>query len=608
MITADEIVEKLYMRRMYMGEEIGRMVAIRDVYNSDVVVPLPEMEKGEMPAVANLLNQGLEQLSLRIASVEPNVVCPPRDPSSKTEVKLARRRRNAILGWWDQTAMDTKLAQRARHLLGYAHTYAYVKWDPAVEAPVWRVADPLTTFLPVDYVYDHINNAPVDCISVFVKNKKTLALMYPNINWDAIAQDDEVMIELAEYVDANEYVLIAIGSRRVTANPDSWRSTMFTFSGWGFGGLKSILVERIPNRAGMLPVGVVSRSGLSRPMSKFEGLLGQYQMQSRLMSLAMIATERGIFPEMWAVARPGESVRIITAADGLKGIVGEIQGGDIREIQTNPGFMTSPMIDHLERNQRVSAGIPSDFGGESASNIRTGRRGDAVLSATVDFPIQEAQRQLSRSMQYENKVAMALAKAYAPNAPKSFYVNWKGARGWSDYIPSRDFVTDDNIVSYAHPGADLNDLVVGGGQRLGMKTISRERFMELDPLVDDPEMEADRVVSEALNDALLSSIQQQAAQGAIPPADVARIAQLVKSDKAELADAITQVHEEMQKRQATQMPAGAPETQPGMAQPGMGAEMPSAPPAAATQQPGGIQSLRSMISSLQQPPARAITG
>ena len=35
-----------------------------------------------------------------------------------------------------------------------------------------------------------------------------------------------------------------------------------------------------------------------------------------------------------------------------------ISGGDIREVQSQPGYLTKPTIDRLERAQRLSAGIP----------------------------------------------------------------------------------------------------------------------------------------------------------------------------------------------------------------------------------------------------------
>jgi hypothetical protein len=596
--SAEEIVAKLEKRRADEGQALARMIAIRDAYHGDVVVPLPEIERDEMPAVANLLNQGLEQMALRVSSVTPDVVCPPRDPHLKNEIKSAQRRRNAIFGWWEANRVDQKLGQMARHLLGYAHAYVWVGWNTEKGIPTYRVCDPLNTYPDPAFLLDHANTAAADVIAVHTRRLDTMAQRYPVLAQLQASKnmDPDTIIELAEYVDHDSCVLVLVGSR----NPHDPPYGASVFGGVQSQGMPTMVLDAYENRAGCVPVGCAVRMGLDRPMSKFEGMLGMYQMQARLMALEVLAVEKGIFADQWVVSRPGETARIITPADGLRGILGEIQGGEIREVQTNPGFMTNPTIDRLERNQRVSAGIPADFGGESASNIRTGRRGDAVLSATIDFPIAESQKQLARLLQHANRAGIGLTKAYAGSAKKSFYVTWKGAnKGWNDYTPSEDFTTDENIVSYSSPGADLNDLVVGGGQRLGMKTMSRRRFMALDPLVEDPELEADMVVAEALDDAMLAGLQQQVAGGTIPPADVARIRMLVKTDKLELAEAIEKVQREAQERQATPAPVGSPETQPGLALPGMGAEQPPEP--AATQQPGGLAGLRSLLGSLQAP-------
>tara|TARA_B100000929_G_C15431687_1_gene394885 strand:- start:289 stop:1053 length:765 start_codon:yes stop_codon:yes gene_type:complete len=253
--------------------------------------------------------------------------------------------------------------------------------------------------------------------------------------------------------------------------------------------------------------------------------------------------------------------------------------------------MTNPTIDRLERGQRLTAGIPSEFGGESGSNIRTGRRGEAVLSAVVDFPVQEAQRMIAASLEVENKRAIALMKAYAGNKPKSFYVTMKGAKGVVDYTPNKDFETDENHVVYSHSGADINNLVIGAGQRIGMGTMSKRSFMQIDPMVDDAEHEHDAVIAENLEQALLVSIQTQASQGSIPPNDLARITELVRTDKAELADAVQKVQEEAQQRQASEAPAGSPETMPGLAQEGVGAEQ-------AVASAGGRPALRDLLAQV----------
>ena len=102
--------------------------------------------------------------------------------------------------------------------------------------------------------------------------------------------------------------------------------------------------------------------------------------------------------------------------------------------------------------------------------------------------------------------------------------------------------------------------------------------MRIDPLVEDVEHEHDSVVAEQLEQSLRAGLQQQAAQGALPPGDLARIMEMVKNDKADLAEAVAKVQKEAQERQAQQVAPTAPEAQPGIAQPGAGAEAMTAPP------------------------------
>ena len=194
------------------------------------------------------------------------------------------------------------------------------------------------------------------------------------------------------------------------------------------------------------------------------------------------------------------------------------------------------------------------------------------MSATVDFTVQEAQRIMARSLQEENRLAVEIAKKYSGRRARSFYVNSKNVKGQVDYVPNENFDSTENVVSYSQAGADINNLVIGGGQRVGMGTMSKKSFMSIDPLIDDPEFEHDTVIAEQLEAALLSAVQNQAAEGILPPGDLARIMDLVAHDKKELAEAVEQVQREAQERQAEQVPAMSPEAQPGLALPGMGAE------------------------------------
>lgn len=157
-------------------------------------------------------------------------------------------------------------------------------------------------------------------------------------------------------------------------------------------------------------------------------------------------------------------------------------------------------------------------------------------------------------------MAVKFAKVYAGNAPKSFYVSDGRAKGKVDYTPNKHFLSDSNVVEFPQVGADANDLVVGGGQRVNMGTLSKEDFMEIDPFVRDKEQTKDRIVAEKLEGALLAGIEQQAATGQIPPKDVAAIMEAVKNDRADLAKAVSDQAEKQQETMMEQQggPMGAP--------------------------------------------------
>ena len=573
MKTIEEIVAIYASRQQGSDDAKSRMRNLRDYYNGDVIVPLPELNSDEQSAVANLLAQGLDQTAMRIASTRPDVYCPPTDPTKKRSRDNSEIRRKAIFGWWEHSRMDLQIAKRARHLIGYATTITQIRFNPKTGCPEWHLRDPLTAYPATLLGVDDMR--PRDVVFAYERPLGYLRTMYPEaartFQGDSGAGDDQP-IEMIEYVSDEEQVLIAMrgpvktGLFATSTNSD-----------------ENIVVEleRAPNPLGECPVVCAERISLDDSQGQFDGILGMYQMQARLMALEVIAVQKGVFPDTWLIGRPGETPQIVNPADGLTGEVGLVRGGDLRDMQMQPGYMTNPAIDRLERAQRLTAGIPPEFGGESTTNIRTGRRGDAVLSAVVDFPVQEAQRIMARSLQEENELAVTMSKKYAGNKGKSFYVTSKNAKGRVDYTPNDNFDSTDNVVIYSQAGADINNLVIGGGQRVGMGTMSKRSFMAIDPLVEDPEFEHDAVVAEQLEQALLASIQQQASEGVIPPADLARIMELVSTNQLELAEAVEKVQRETQERQAEQVDAAAPEAQPGLAAPGMGAESRSvaAPPA-----------------------------
>ena len=570
MPSVEEIVGMLEERKSLQSPLISNMAKLRDAYNGDIIVPLPEMDRDEQAAVANLISTGLDQSAMRVASVTPNLYFPPVKFGDKASENRAYKRRDATLGWWEANKMPLKMRRRARHLIGYASSPVVLRPDRKRGIARWELRSPLTTYAAPSADPDDIT--PLDCIFTFGRSYKWLKANYPdrvamlNTNGKEPAPHD--IFEVVEYVDGEVTVMAVIGMKQ-----DPYTNHVQ--------GARVVELERVNNRTGLCPAVVPGRITLDRPMGQFDGLVGMYQMQAKLMALEVIAVERGIFPDTYLISRPGETAKFVSGPfDGRTGMVNVVAGGDLREAGQSSNVASGNLIDRLERSMRITSGTPAEFGGESTTNVRTGKRGDSILSAVVDFPVQEAQEILAASLQEENKRAIAIAKTYFGEQRRSFYVSQKAKH--VDYVPNKDFETDENSVTYSYAGADANALVVGLGQRIGIGTMSKRTAQEIDPLVADPEREHDRVVQEQLEQALLASVQQQAQQGTIPPADLAQIMNIVLTDKASLAEAVEKVNKMAQERQATPAPVGSPETQPGLSMPGMGQEQPAGLPPATT--------------------------
>jgi hypothetical protein len=581
--SVDQIVALLDERKAARNPLMESMRGVRDTYNGDVIIPLPEMDKQERPAVANLITTGLDQTAMRIASTMPSIFYPPIREGIERSEQLARQRTQANAGWWQANKLPLQMRKRARWFIGYASAPVILRPDTKWGAARWDMRNPLDTYPSVSD--DVMSLTPDNVIFTYTQSRQWLKDNYPE-SWAVLRKDANSKpndkVDLAEYNDGEVTVLIAMSrTPKEIWNPASQ-------------GISHVELRRVENRTGMCLAVVPSRITLDKPMGQFDSLVGLFNQQAKLTALELIAVERGIFPDTYLISREGQTASFITGPhDGRTGLVNVVKGGEVREMGTNPGVATNSAIDRIERAMRTSGGIPADMTGESQSNVRTGKRGDSIMSSTIDFQIQEAQDVFAASLQEENKRAVAIAKTYFGNERKSFYISTNGFKGNVDYVANTIFENDNNLVTYSYSGADARGLIVELGQRVGLGTLSKQTAQEIDPMVANPEQELDRVTSEVINATILESFKQQGASGAIPISDMARIANLVKSDKKTLAQAIEQVQKEAQARQAAQVAATAPEAQPGLAMPGMGAEAGTGQ-APAPEQP----SLTQLLSSL----------
>ena len=247
------------------------------------------------------------------------------------------------------------------------------------------------------------------------------------------------------------------------------------------------------------------------------------------------------------------------------------------------------------------------FTGNSATNIRTARRGEAVLGAAIDMPVQEHQEIFEDSMEAELRRAIAVTKAHFGSKPTSFYIPRNGKIDKPDYVPDDVFENDQVVVKYGMTGTDANSFVIAMGQRLQMETISPQTFLEMDPVVEDVQEERARIWISGARRAMMSSVETQASQGQIDPTFIARFAQSLQDGKTQPEDALTEVHKAMQKEQAAQQAAQSPAGAGVSPQPGQMPGMTGAPgvQGGVPMPPQGQGALAQILSNLRKPAAQS---
>jgi len=557
-----------YRQRLARHPVQRELLEIRRTVGGGLIVPMNERDKSARAMTANLTRQGIEQMAMRTASTMAQSRFQPARPGDRAKAE-ARRKLDVMRGWWDDNWMPLMQHQRAMHLWAYAASPVMIRPDFDRAIPSWQVRDPLCCF-PAERS-NRLNPVPDDCIFalkhpwtwIHSKYNGTCNLgplidpvadkflNHPHHHPSNAVSSHEVL----EYVDAEQITLIALGPDR----PD--------------GGTAHVVLDWQPNLTGR-PLAVVPELiSIDEPRSPYADMPGMHYNAAYLDALNLTAVEDGIFPQVYFVQRPGEVLEV-ELAHPRQGFPGKIKGGDIRTVEVNPGYKTDTMSSKLERNQRLEAGIPAEFGGEASSTVRTARRGDQILSAAVDFRIQKAQQIFEASLYAEDCCAIAVDKAFWGNEAKSYYMGSGKAKGAADsYVPLKLWDSDRHTVRYSMAGADLNSIVVVVGQLVGIGLLSQETAREVISLIEDGELEHDRTTAESLHRATLAMLQQQASDpnGPYQPADWAYLNKLIVEENIPLYTAIERLDKRVTERQEAEAAAaaeGAGPPMPGLATPG----------------------------------------
>ena len=571
--------------------------------NGEVMVPLPEMDKSEEPMVANLLIQGVNQMAQRLTSRLPDIEFPSTNPGNTAADRRADNARLAVLGWWDMNQLQRRLAKRARYLVAYGNAPAYIR--PVSPNPLDQRSMPYWSFLnPLSVYPAYAGEDEIEALNAVIHRQVSLAWLkarYPRqatFLYKGSSPAPDKMFDLLEWNDGEETVMVVRGAmreERAYIEPSQ-------------GTAPYMELERAPNRAGVCLITCPGMISLDKPSGLFDHIIGMFYAQSKLAAYEHIAIRQSIFPEKWVVTHPGSpgTARIVVPADGRMGVIGEVENGTITALNAQPSPLVSQAIDRLERNARVQSSIPSDWGAESATNIRTARRGEQVASSASDPTLGELQEIFAEALEKENSRGIRLMKALYPNRMFSFQWGTDDKRTSEDYRPNDVFDSDFHYVKYSMPGVDAASIPIELGQRLQTGTISMETARQADPLVEDPQFEAAQTDIEGLRHALLTSLEARAQNGTLDPHQLALIAQIRAKESKPLEDCVADAQRQVQAEQASTQSAepGAPETQPGLGtQPQPGGPGPGAagpPPLSAV-----LQQLRGPTN--QSPSEKALT-
>jgi hypothetical protein len=596
----DSIWNYMNLRRNQDSYLLRSMIDVRDRYNGDVIIPLPEVSG--QPQRASLTPQivadGIDHNAMRAASVMPSISVPTMKPNELAKKSAAIKKR-ALYANWHHNATELLLYRAYRHFIGYGTASLVAMPDFNEERAGFELRDPLSAYPELRAPEDF--HEPINVGFVFGRSAQWLWSTYPDCR-DLIGKFKmDVLWDVVEWIDEYHICMGILGPRNQGEAPidDRYYPSVNV-------GPSNMELKRWDNRAGMVPAACPRRATLNRIMGQLTHILPAVDALEKMSALEQVAAERHVFPDMvvlgkrmqmptlqggkWKDGREGEP-NIVLDADGVS------------LLQPSVGPATFATMERLERAARISGGVPELFGGVNGPGLRTGRALDSLGAFSVDPRIMEAQKFMQRALGTLNKGIMAVEKGYWPGKRYVVFSGWSGDSEIVEYTPSKHFDNLDNSVSYAYPGLDISQITVVLGQLVGADLISKATARSVHPLTPDSSNESQKVTTEKINDAILVSFLQQASAGSLPLIDLVNIAEFYE-EKGSMIEAVKEADRMARERQAQEPsppPPGLatpPEGQPGLAMPGQGAEAAGAPAGAPTG-PGRLQEL---LSALQAPP------
>lgn len=554
---------------------VREMMAVRQRYNAEWVLPLPDVE-GEptMPNIGPaLIAESIDNVALIASSIRPNMVCPPLQPDKERLLhsrEYAEIRSKVLVATHHMSKGGLIRRRMYRHLAGYATTTVVVRPDFGKKHPVIEIRDPLGSY-PEPKAPEDLS-PPANCAFVYQRSADWLRANYPQSRSEVggpvgpVRGTDEDFWEMVEWLDDEVCVVGIVGPCNPNQSSAKWARESLMTGGRTNPGAEPLALSgelhRWENQGHGCPVITLPRVTLDKIASQIAHQVGNVDLMTRLLALAIAAEEKSVFADMYAIGTPNGRPSIISNngqwADGRSGKINLLQ--DVHSVgnitsQASPGAIN--MVQMLESDMRVSTGLMEQMGGRTGGSMRTGRGLDTLVGLAVDPKVQELQEIFQYGIPYLNEIIFDMWKGYWGDQERTLMTGWVGRSALVTFTPNKHIEANFNAVQYPILGMDAQGLTVTLGQLLATQAISLTTLRQMHPYIDDPDNEKRGAMEEAIEKMTLDALAQQSAGGQIPPAYMHKIDRFVRQGY-DVFEAIDAADQEAKAEQATQAPAPAP--------------------------------------------------
>ncbi|HUW10638.1 MAG TPA: hypothetical protein VM537_12985, partial [Anaerolineae bacterium] len=501
------------------SEHKARIDTVTNVVTGDWYVEWPDLSQTpEAPAVANLVELGVNHWTAVGGAILPSVRVPMNKTADRRKEKpAARKRERRIKEIWDAS----NASELAALLWGdYAGTGSAVgaAWvnfeekDPAKRNPYLLRFDPRHCYVMKD------NLGAITELHVARKiSSMELKAMYPDWAEMFSRSDDEAVEEWFWYTaDRVQYMLVDVskdgrkGMRNVTLVDEEWDL--------GF----------VPAWEAVRPSFDGQRRGV------FDQSIHILRTMQRLMLMTIMSTEEHAFP---AIA----TYDAVNPEDFGPGGIVQLRSSEGRIDRLGPTahFDVKDLIARLGEEAGKASVYPQQLSGDPGASIVSARGINASMGA-LDARLALAHKQFEVLFSKVSGFLLALDETFC-DADKTIVGDSRDKNKAEKYRPSEDVAGMwAAIATYGiGAGSDPANVEVRLSMHLANGLLSRETARQQLPFLEDPDSESVYILREQMQDSLVQGILAMAQGG--DPTMAAVALKLLRSDDVSLDDVVDQL-------------------------------------------------------------------